>query len=366
MKDDLVIYANGSIRSKTGVLLSLVLPLMFILLFGAIFSGAGISGGALSMGSARPTVYIQNRDSGNMSQAFIQALDRANATDNVMVDNSQDLAQYLLSHSVSDGIMIPSNFSPDYWSKTPVNVTVYGNPASPTSAIISGVVASVLNAFNLQRAGGTPVVSVSQLPIRSQSFKYIDFLVPGLIGYAILANPIAMVNMSSQYKRDKIFKQLSLTPLTKAEWLLSKNLWFMGLTMISFLVMVACGVYVFGAYFALSPALIAFLLLGTFLFVSLGMLIGSATNSVESAGLITNLVVFPMMFLSGTFFPLAAMPQYLQFIARVFPLYYVIDGLNNVMIYSNMSQALLDIGILAIISAVVFVSAIKFFKWRED
>lgn len=367
MKDDLVIYGSGSVRSKTGVLLSLVLPLMFILLFGAIFSGAGISGsGGLTMGSSRPTVYVQNRDTGQMGQAFINALGKANVTNDVMVDNSQDLSQYLLSHSVSDGIMIPSTFSSDYQSKTPVNVTIYGNPASPTSAIISGVVASIINAFNLQRAGGATVVGASQLPIGSQSYRYIDFLVPGLIGYAILANPIAMVNMSSQYKRDKIFKQLSLTPLTKAEWLLSKNLWFMGLTLISFLVMVACGVYVFSAHFAFSPALVSFLLLGSFLFVSLGMLLGSATNSVESAGLITNLVVFPMMFLSGTFFPLAAMPQYLQTIARIFPLFYVIDGLNNVMIYSNTTQALVDIGVLAAISGVIFALAIKFFKWRED
>ena len=60
------------------------------------------------------------------------------------------------------------------------------------------------------------------------------------------------------------------------------------------------------------------------------------------------------------------MPTYLQNVAHVLPLFYVIEGLNNVMIYGNYGPALTDIGILVVISAVVFVLAVRFFKWRED
>jgi ABC-2 type transport system permease protein len=367
VKDDFVIYGKGNVRGVTGLVLTLVLPIVFLLLFGAIFAGAGIVGGTLTMGSSRMTVYVQNQDAGPVGQSFISALNSTNTTNIVVVSDSQNLQQYLSSHSSSDGIVIPKNFSTSYQAGTHVNVTIYGDPTSPSSAVISGVVTSIINGFNLQRAGGTAVLGASRLTVTSQSYKYIDFLVPGLIGYSILASPMfAMVNVSSQYKHDKIFKQLSLTPLTKAEWLLSKNLWYIVLTMISFLLMVPIGSMLFGAHITLSLGLFAFLTIGPFLFVSLGMLIGTLSNSVESAALVGNLITFPMMFLSGTFFPLAAMPGYLQTAAHVLPLYYVIDGLTNLMLYSNVTQALVDIGVLAGTSIAVFGLAVKFFKWRED
>jgi ABC-2 type transport system permease protein len=73
-----------------------------------------------------------------------------------------------------------------------------------------------------------------------------------------------------------------------------------------------------------------------------------------------------MMFLSGTFFPISIMPQYLQSIAHVLPLFYVIEGLNNVMVYGNIANALIDIAVIVVITAVIFAAAVKLFKWRED
>lgn len=93
---------------------------------------------------------------------------------------------------------------------------------------------------------------------------------------------------------------------------------------------------------------------------------GTLTKSVESAAVVGNLITFPMMFLSGTFFPVDTMPQYLQNFAHVLPLFYVIDGLNQVMIYNNTSQMLYDAAIVLAGAIVVFVLAIVLFKWRED
>jgi ABC-2 type transport system permease protein len=272
-----------------------------------------------------------------------------------------------LSHSTSDGIIIPQGFSSQFISGKPVNVTVYGNPTSTTSAIVSGVTHGVVNAFNLKHANATPIIGVQSLTIKSESYKYIDFLIPGLVGFSILTSPMfALVNISAEYKRDKIFKQLSLTPLTKTDWLISKIIWYVILTIISFILMTVVGVFAFGAHIVLSLALIPFLLMGPLLFVSLGMLVGTVSNTVESAAVVGNLVTFPMMFLSGTFFPVSTMPAYLQSFAHVLPLFYVIDGLNNVMIYGNYGAALLDLGILAVLSVIIFALAVRFFKWRED
>jgi len=217
-----------------------------------------------------------------------------------------------------DGIVIPSGFQAGYTSGNPVNVIVYGNPTSTTNGIVTGFTNGVANAFNLQRVHATPVIGISQQPLISKSYKYIDYLVPGLVGFSVLTSPMfALVNISSQYKRDKIFKQLSLTPLTKTEWLLSKIIWYVVLTIISFLLMTVTGTIGFGARLSFSLGIIPFLILGPFLFVSLGMLVGTVSKSVESAAVVGNLVTFPMMFLSGTFFPVATMPVYLQNIAHI-------------------------------------------------
>ncbi len=358
MMADLSIFGRGYIRSRVGLFFSLIFPIILIVLFGAIFSGS----------SGPVNVYVQNKDGATqVSAAFISALNSTNTIKPVFVDASQNFTQFLLSHSSSDGIIIPQGFSSQFIAGRPVNVSIYGNPASTPSAVVNGVTRGVINAFNLKRAGGSQIIGVEVLTIKSQSFKYIDFLVPGLIGFSILTSPMfALVNISSLYKRDKIFKQLSLTPLTKTEWLLSKIIWYIILTIISFLLMTIVGVIAFGAHITLTLAVIPFLVIGPVLFVSLGMLVGTVSNSVESAAVVGNLVTFPMMFLSGTFFPVNTMPAYLQTFAHVLPLYYVIDGLNNVMIYGNYGPALLDLGILVVLSVIIFGLAVRFFKWRED
>jgi len=355
---DFGVFSRGYIRSRIGAFFALVFPVILILIFGAIFSG----------GSSGPvSVYVQNQDGSQVSNGFVSALNSTNTIRLHAVDTSQNFTSYLLSHSASDGIVIPSGFSSAFVSGKPVNVTVYGNPASTTSAIVSGITRGVVNQFNLKRAGGSPVIGVEPQNVKSQSLKYIDFLVPGLVGFSVLTSPMfALVNISSQYKRDKIFKQLSLTPLTKSEWLVSKIFFYIVLTIISFLLMTLVGVFAFGAHISLTPWIIPFLVVGPLLFVSLGMLVGTGSKSVESSAVVGNLVTFPMMFLSGTFFPVSTMPAYLQSFAHVLPLFYVIDGLNNVMTYGNYGAALIDLGVLLVLSAIIFGLAVRFFKWRED
>lgn len=362
---DLSVFGKGYIRSRIGAFFSLIFPVILILLFGAIFSG----------GSSGPvTVYVQNQDGGPVSAQVVSALNGTAFVHNstwpiklVSVAPDKNFSSYLLAHSSSDGIVIPSGFTSSFISGRRVNLTVYGNPTSSSSAIASGVVRGVADAFNLAAVHGSSIVGVSSVTAASQSYKYIDFLVPGLIGFSVLTSPMfALVNISSEYKRDKVFKLLSLTPLTKTEWLLSKIVWYIILTLISFVLMTVTGIYVFGAHISFSWGIAPFLLLGPFLFVSLGMLVGTVSNSPESAAVVGNLITFPMMFLSGTFFPVSGMPMYLQGLAHVLPLFYVIDGLNDVMIYGNYGPAYVDMAILVITSLVIFGLAVRLFKWRED
>ena len=355
---DLKVFIRGYTRNKVGLFFSLVFPIILILLFGAIFSGGG---------SGPINVYVQNRDGGQASIMFLKYLNNNSTTTVTLADDTQDFSQYLLAHSANQGVLIPLNFTVDYVGQKRVNVTVYSNPADTSSPIVLETVGAILSQMNLRNATVLYHVGLQQQNIKSQTYKYIDFLIPGLVGFSVLTSPMfSLVNISSEYKKTKLFKQLSLTPLTKTEWLTSKIIWYVVLGMISFVLMTQVGAVLFGAHLEYTVWVVPFLIVGPLLFVSLGMLVGMFSKSVESAAVVGNLITFPMMFLSGTFFPVSLMPTYLQNIAHVLPLFYLIDGLNQVMVYTNLSQAIFDLELVLGLSAIVFVLAVVFFKWRED
>jgi ABC-2 type transport system permease protein len=372
---DLRLFGRGYIRNGVGLFFGLIFPVILIILFGAIFSG----------GASATTVYVQNQDTGPVSQQFVQAL---NGTINGVgfngtwpinvqsVDPSENFTQYLAEKSSSDGVIIPENFSLNYIADNPnitTSLTVYGNPTSSSSAIVGGTVREIANAFNLRTQPQTIQIlpATASLPAtangQKEAPKYIDYLVPGLVGFSILISPMfAMVNISAEYKKMKLFKQLSLTPLSKMEWLASKVLWYIFLSAVSFLILAAVGIIGFQAHIALTLWLVPFIVLGPMLFCSLGMLVGTLSKSVETASIIGNVITFPMMFLSGTFFPIQQMPEYLQSFAHVLPLFYIVEGLNNVMVHGNYNAALIDIAVVTVITLIAFVAAAKLFKWRED
>ncbi len=368
---DFKVFSRGYLRNKFGLFFGLIFPVILILIFGAIFAGGS---------SGKVSVYAQNQDIGpfvspqmDIASQFLTALNDSSTITVITVDTTENFSSYLADHSSSDGIVIPADFSANYLAGDQVNVTVYGNPTASSSGIVAGTVNGYANFFNLnyfQRKYNdtTPaIIGITSATVNTQQTKYIDFLIPGLIGFSILTSPMfSLVNISSEYKKEKLFKQLSLTPLTKIEWLTSKVMWYIILTITGFLLMVGVGVFAFGAHVALTPWLIPFLILGPMLFAALGMLVGTVTKSPETAGVIGNIVTFPMMFLSGTFFPISTMPQYLQTVAHVLPLFYIIEGLNNAMVYGNISGALIDVAVVVVITTVIFILAVKLFKWRED
>ena len=362
---DFKVYSRGYIRNKFGLFFGLIFPVILILIFGAIFSGGG---------SGTITVYAQNKDDGlelpmvslNFSTDYLEAINKTETLRVITVENSVNFTEYMSKNSIENGLIIPENFTADYVMHQPVNITVYTNPSGSTGGTVLGIIGAINNQFNLGAYNGSTIISTTQKNIGAQE-SYIDFLVPGLIGFAILVNPMfSLTEISSTYKKNKLFKQLSLTPLTKMEWLTAKILWYIVLSSISFILMATVGILAFGANITLTVWLIPFLLLGPMLFASLGMLVGTVTKNPETAGVIGNIVTFPMMFLSGTFFPIAFMPEYLQSFAHVLPLFYVVEGLNNVMVYQNYSGAIIDLAVIAVTTVVIFILAVKLFKWRED
>ena len=96
------------------------------------------------------------------------------------------------------------------------------------------------------------------------------------------------------------------------------------------------------------------------------MIIGRFVKDQETADMAGGAVTFPMMFLAGTFFSLDMMPEFMQLIAQVLPLYYVNEGLRNAMIYSDMDKTLYFTAFVLVFAAVFFIIGIILTKWKED
>jgi ABC-2 type transport system permease protein len=117
---------------------------------------------------------------------------------------------------------------------------------------------------------------------------------------------------------------------------------------------------------AINLFVAAFIIIGVFMFTCLGILAGSVAKTEEGASVVGNIITFPMMFLAGTFFPISIMPSWLQTVAHVLPLYYIIDGLNSVTTYTNYASAWLDLAVSVAVALVIFALSIWKFDWKEE
>jgi ABC-2 type transport system permease protein len=358
---DFGIYSRGYLRNWIALFFSLIFPIILIALFGLIFTSGSSTVAAL---------YVENQDGNSVvSQQFLSALNHTGVVSVHVIElpATQTLARYLKENQLSNGLILPRGFAGDYLNHTPVSVIEYYNPQDSSSSVVVGAVQGVVNHFNLAATGQGPIITAQTATVLSRSLSYIDYLVPGLIGFSILTSPMfSMVNVSAEYRKQKLFAQLSLTPLTKSEWLIAKIAWYILLTFVSAAIMLGAGVYLFGAHEALAWPMLPFLVVGPFLFVSLGMVAGSVSRTEETAAVIGNVITFPMMFLAGTFFPVQNFSPGLQTVAHALPLYYVIDGLNAVMLYGNLGRAALDLAIVSVLAVGFFIAAVLAFRWREE
>jgi ABC-2 type transport system permease protein len=106
-------------------------------------------------------------------------------------------------------------------------------------------------------------------------------------------------------------------------------------------------------------------IIGALSFLALGFLIASLTKNMRSAGLASQAIAMPMMFLSGIFFSVEWVPTPLKVIAQCLPLYYLGDALRQVMIDSaSLLDVWVDILVLVVMGMVAFIASIKFFRWE--
>jgi ABC-2 type transport system permease protein len=236
-----------------------------------------------------------------------------------------------------------------------------GDSAAP---IIKGILSSVANAFNNMLVGAEEIVDIDYKPIVERKLEPVDYYLPGYIAAFIMTNGIIGVTSTiSEYRRNGTIKRLIATPLRKSSWILGNVLQQTSLAFVLTAIMIVIGWLVFGVRALPNAYALSLIFLGSIVFCSIGIVLGGIIKDVEAATGAGNAIAFPMMFLSGAFWPIEMMPSYLQTVAKFLPLYYFHDGLRNIMFYEN--PAPLSFSILGILAIIFIAMAIKVTRWKE-
>ncbi len=312
---------RSSVRDRTALIFTLGLAVLFMVVFGLLFGGSGLS----------VSFDAVDNDHTAQSASYLHVLGHVSGV-TVHVRKRSAAFGDLKSDSVTAVLVVPRGFGAALSGQGPhQQVQIYQAPASSSSAIADDVVAQVTAAF---AGGGSP--SVSLAPPRSAQVNQItemDYMLPSMIAYIILFSGVNYVAIGLVEARvGQVLRRLRATPVRSSTIVASQVVGGALTVLLQILVLVVLGIWVFRARsYGSWLVLVLPVLLGTAAFVGIGFLITSVARTSESARALAALVTFPLMFLSGLFFPMSALPDTVQTIARILPLAWVSDALHQVM-----------------------------------
>jgi len=174
------------------------------------------------------------------------------------------------------------------------------------------------------------------------------------------------VSTSARFKENGVFHKLATTPLKRYEWILSRTVYNVIISYLGMAVMVIIGMTVFNMKITLDAISLLMVAMASLTFTGLGMIIARFVKDPDGADAAANAITFPMMFLSGTFFPLSQMPQFLQAIATVLPLTYVNEGLRAAMIFGQSQQAIFNTVLITALGLASIAVGSAITKWEEE
>jgi ABC-type polysaccharide/polyol phosphate export permease len=220
----------------------------------------------------------------------------------------------------------------------------------------------------LQRAAGR----VDPLPVwnelvRERGSRYIDFLLPGLIGLNLMGSGVWGTGYSIvDARRRKLLKRLLATPMSRAEYLLSFPLAQLLLLFIEVGTILAFGVFVFGVPVRGSLGTVALVcVVGSLTFGALGLLAAARPTTIEGASGVMNLLLMPMWVVSGVFFSSERFPQAVQPVIKALPLTALVDALRRILLEgAALGSVVGQLAVLAGWLVVSFLVALRIFRWQ--
>jgi ABC-2 type transport system permease protein len=237
------------------------------------------------------------------------------------------------------------------------------DPTRPQSVLARNAVDD-----QLQRAAGRrDVADVTLTPVDEQGSRYIDFLVPGLLGMSLMGGGVWGVGfVTVDMRMRKLLKRFLATPMKKVDFLLGIMLSRMLFMVPEVSILLLFARYVFGVVNHGSVFTIMLLvLMGAVMFSGIGLLVASRAKTIETVTGLMNLVMLPMWIVSGIFFSSERFPAAAQPLIKAAPLTPLIDALRAVMLEgATLSSQLPRIAIMTAWAVVCFALALRWFRWR--
>lgn len=220
----------------------------------------------------------------------------------------------------------------------------------------------------LQRAAGRrDPVAAAEHHIRERGSRYIDFVIPGLLGMNLMGSGIWGIGFAIvDQRKKKLLKRLIATPMSRVEYLASFLLSRLSMLLIEVVTLLGFGVFIFGVPLRGSLVQLALIcLLSSLTFGALGLLIASRARTVEGASGLMNLVMLPMWVFSGVFFSSSNFPRGMQPFIQALPLTAVNNALRaNMLQGAGLGAVGGEVAIVAGWLVVAFVLALRMFRWR--
>jgi ABC-2 type transport system permease protein len=349
-------------RDRAALFWTLAFPVVFVILFGTIFSG----------GSSNYSLGWVDQD-GTPPVAALRDAFTANAP--VELSNlSIDDARARMRNGDLDGIIVlPKGLAAAVAAGqagqpgAPVGITVITDPSRTSSAqAIQQIATGLVMAANLQLSGATPLLTVAPESLQTSRLNSVSFFVPSILGMALMQLGIFAAIPLVQQREKGILKRLNTTPLPRWALVGSNVLVRLVIAAAQTVIILGIGTALLGVEVTGNPLVIAgFVVLGALAFTSIGYVIASFARTEEAANGMTSVVQFPLMFLSGIFFPLEVMPEWLRGVATFLPLTYLGDALRQTMVGGTPFAPLgVDALVLAGWLVVTLAVSARYFRWQ--
>jgi ABC-2 type transport system permease protein len=216
-------------------------------------------------------------------------------------------------------------------------------------------------------AGRTDPVAVTERKVMEKGSRYIDFVIPGLLGMNLMGSGVWGIGFAIVDSRGKrLLKRFMATPMSRAEYLLSFLLSRLVFLVLEVVTLLGFGALVFGVPLRGSfVELAAICLLSALAFSALGLLIAARAKTVEGVSGLMNLVMMPMWIFSGVFFSSSNFPAVVLPVIKLLPLTSVNDALRANMLEGTQITALgVEMAVIVGWLLISFVAALKLFRWR--
>lgn len=303
------------VRNKQSLFFTLFMPFIFIGIFGLV-------------GFDKPQtidIGIVTNEPSAPTKAFVDSLGNISAFHvTTGTENSERAALQKGDRAVV--LIVPNDLFPDPNSKTAPkakDVTILKNVAYEQQAQTAIVILTQLfDKTTLQVANAPTLFNLDVQSINAKKVRYIDFLLPGIVAMSIMQMAVFSVAfVFTDYKEKGILKRLLATPMKPQDFVISQVITRLLVAVTQAVILLGFGALIFKTHIYGNPLLILLtILLGGIMFLGLGFTISGLSKTVDAVPALANLIVFPMLFLSGIFFPTSSMPNWLQHVVTYLPL----------------------------------------------